>query len=369
MKSISRPRIAIDARMVGSGGIGRYTESLLTQMMRQRPQVRWTLIGRPESLKHFEGAEIRECRAGVYSAVEAFGIAGLFKDADLVHIPHFNAPFMIRPRLVVTVHDLIHFEYPEYQPFPCANALLDFKLKRLLRRADRVVTVSSATAAALERRYPDLGLTAKTRVIWEAADASFGPEPQLGDLETCKKYGIKGKYFLYVGAIREHKEVHTLMSAFAAVQASEAAPVQLLLSGRLDARFEKKHRFTEWLSRNPGAAWARSADDQELAALYRGALAVVLPSQIEGFGLPVLEAMRSGTPMIISDAPSLTEIAGGAALTFKTGQIDPLRDCLYNVMTDSDLRQRLVVSGLRRAADFDWSKTAAQTLEIYDSLL
>jgi glycosyltransferase involved in cell wall biosynthesis len=370
--SLSRPRIAVDARMIGMGGIGRYTGSLLKEMMRQRPQLRWTLIGRPEALAGFaaDGAEVRECRARIYSPAEAFGMARLLNDADLVHVPHFNAPFLVRPRLIVTVHDLIHFDYPEYQPFPGANAVLDWKLARLLRRADAVVAVSRATADAVAKRYPKTGAAAKTRVTWEASADVFSPEPRPDDGEMLPRKGIEGPYFLYVGAIREHKEVHTLLAAFEALKkAHPEVRADLVLSGRLDARFEKKHGFTERLARRSDIRWVQDADDRELAALYRRALALVMPSRLEGFGLPVLEAMRSGTPVILSDTPSLTEVAGDAALVFPTGQIDPLADRLYNVLSDPSFRETLSNAGFRRASEFSWSKTAALTLEIYDSLL
>ncbi len=354
------------------GGIGRYTGSLVEEMMRQRPQARWTLVGRPEALAGFAaaGAEIRECRAAVYSPAEAFGMAKLLNDADLVHVPHFNAPFFVRPRLVVTVHDLIHFDHPEYQPFPGANAVLDWKLGRLLRRADAVVAVSRATAAAIAERYPAAGVAAKTRVTWEASSGAFSPDPRPDDADLLSRKGIGAPYFLYVGAIREHKEVHTLLSAFESLKARHPeARAELVLSGRLDARFEKKHRFTERLARRADIRWIQDANDRELAALYRRSLALILPSRVEGFGLPVLEAMRSGTPVIVSDIPSLTEVAGTAALTFPAGQIDPLAGRLYNVLTDASCRETLSSAGLRRASEFSWSKTAALTLEIYDSLL
>jgi len=370
--SLSRPRIAVDARMIGMGGIGRYTESLIKEMMLQRPQARWTLAGRPEALTAFAaaGAEIRECRAAIYSPAEAFGMARLLNDADLVHVPHFNAPFFVRPRLIVTVHDLIHFDYPEYQPFPGANAVLNWKLGRLLRRADAIVAVSRATADAVAKRYPRTGAAAKTRVTWEASAGAFSPAAHADDEGLLRRKGIMASYFLYVGAIREHKEVHTLLAAFEALkQKRPETRAELVLSGHLDARFEKKHGFTRRLSGRADIRWVPDANDRELAALYRRTLALVMPSRLEGFGLPVLEAMQSGAPVIISDTLSLTEVAGGAALVFPAGQIDPLADRLYNVLSDPSCRETLSNAGLRRASEFSWSKTAALTLEIYDSLL
>ena len=122
-----KPRIAMDARMIGMGGIGRYAKSLIREMIRQRPEWRWIWVGAPEKLLPLAppgaGVEIRECRARIYSAEETFGMSRHFGGVDLLHVPHFNAPFRCSSKLVVTLHDLIHFDYPEYQPFPFANGL------------------------------------------------------------------------------------------------------------------------------------------------------------------------------------------------------------------------------------------------------
>lgn len=365
----SSPKVAVDARMVGMGGIGRYTSSLVRAMMKLRPRIRWILVGRPEMLKGFDGAELRECRAPIYSLGEALGVARAFYGADLVHVPHFNAPFGIRSKLVVTIHDLIHFDHPEYQPFPGANALLDWRLRRLLKKADGVISVSEATASALKRRYPGAGLDSKLRVTWEAADDIFDAAPSPDDQEIVSKRGIPEPYFLYVGAIRQHKETNTLLEAFIRFKGRYPGPARLVLAGHLDQRFEKKHHFLKIAGSRPDITWFSDAGDRELPALYRRATAVVMPSRVEGFGLPVLEAMRSGVPVIISDASALTEIAGPAALVFGTGQIDPLCDHLYNVLNHADLAASLRIKGICRASEFAWSKTAALTLGSYDAIL
>lgn len=368
----SRPRIVIDARMIGMGGIGRYTESLVRAMMRKRPEIRWTLVGDPSKLGGLAGAEIRTCRAPIYSASEAWGMKNCFKDADLVHIPHFNAPFFCPRPLVVTVHDLIHFDYPEYQPFWGANRVLDWKLRRLLKRANAVLTVSEATAAALKERYALAGLEKKLHAIWEGAEAIFSSVPQADDRERLGRLGVAedGLLVLYVGAIREHKDVHVLANAFAALREEHPnLPVRLILAGKLDPRFDRKRKFLSDIARRPGVVHLTGKTDEDLAALYRRAAVVVLPSRAEGFGLPAAEAMRSGAPVIVSDIPVLKEIAGSAAKTFPVGQMDDLKNLLYNILTNAPLRSELSKKSLHRGALFEWSSTAAGVLQVYDTVL
>lgn len=379
-----RPKIAVDARMIGMGGIGRYVESLTAAMMRQRPDVQWILIGDPARLARLAdtvrsagsapSVDIRACGARIYSAAEAFGMNRVFRGADLVHVPHFNAPFVGSGKWVVTIHDLIHLEYPEYQPFAGANRILDWKLARLLRRADGILTVSQATADALKRRYPSVRLDSKMRVAWEAADAVFNPVAQPDDAERLRRMGLTAdsndRRILYVGAIREHKDVHVLVEAFRGLTKEHPElQLRLVLSGKLDARYDRKRNFLSNIQEGSGILRVTDADDRDLAALYRSAAVLVLPSRVEGFGLPVVEAMRSGTPVIVSDAAALREIAGPAALVFPAGEAPALRAQLRRTLTDSADHERLVRAGFERVRLFDWSLTAQKTLEMYDTVL
>lgn len=362
-------RIVLDARMVGMGGIGRYVESLAGEMLRQRPDWDWTFVGDPDRLCRFRsfGARVRPSRARIYSLEEAFGLGALFRDADVAHMPHFNAPlfFPKKPRLVVTVHDLIHFDYPEYQPFPGANGALDWKLRRLLKRADGIVAVSRATASAIAARYPRATESgSKIRVIPEAAEAIFSSVPQPDDAERLGRKGIaaQDRYVLYVGAIREHKETHVLAEAFAAfVGKNPSERLRLVLAGKLDGRYDRKRNFAAEVLGRPDVLHISDAVDADLAALYRRAAVVVLPSRIEGFGLPVVEALESGAPLIVSDIPVLREVAGEAAMTFRPGDAADLRNRLSEALSASRPHP------VRRP--FAWKDAARQTLELYDQLL
>jgi glycosyltransferase involved in cell wall biosynthesis len=382
-----KPTIALDARMIGMGGIGRYTESLLTEMLRLKPRFNWILVGDTtrlnQSLKKsgipdavLGTIQIRHSTARVYSLEEAFGLQKLFVGADLTHFPHFNAPMNCRTKVVVTLHDLIHFDFPEYQPFFGANRLLDWKIRRLLKRADGVLTVSEHTAACLKKRYESIqDLNQKLKVIWEGAESVFDPGPKHDDADRLRKLKIHTEtpIVLYVGAIREHKQTQVLAEAFETLRRKNPGlKAQLVLCGRLDARFDRKWQFGQKIQASAEIVHCTDANDEDLAALYRSASVVVMPSKAEGFGLPVVEAMRSCAPVIISDIPVLQEIAGSAALMFKAGDSEQLAEGLHRVLSDgalrADLKEKSIARG-RTSGLFEWKNTATQTLDFYEEVL
>ena len=357
--------IAFDARMASHPGIGRYIRSLVEAMLRRRSGHRFILVGDPKRLEHLRalGAEVRPCDLGIYGWAEQAGIAPFFEGSDLVHVPHFNVPWRrLKQKLVVTVHDLIYFRVPEYEPFPGARFFLGLWFGRLADTASGVIAVSEATRRDFEQRF---GARGKTRVIHEAAAPFFAEESTNG--VGLDRWGIKGRYVLFVGSIREHKNVQGLLEAFGRIEGRTDA--ELVLVGKLDPRFDRKHGFKAALARSPRIRWIPEASDAELKALYKGAACAVLPSFYEGFGLPALEAMACGAPVIAADAASLPEVVGGAGLLFPPRQIDRLSELLYNVLSDADLRQKLSQNGRQWARGFSWDTAAQKTLALYDEVL
>lgn len=366
--------IAVDARMAGMGGIGRYLESLLEAMLPISSGFDWVLVGNPDKLERLAALSrrvaIRKATTPIYSLGEWAWLGKSFEGADLVHAPHFNAPRVGKAKLVVTIHDLIHFDVPEYLPFPGAGWVLDHRLRSLLRKADGVIAVSGATRSELLARYSRILPDSKIRVIHEDASSRFAAAGQSGDAGRLAKLGVDNRYFLYVGAMREHKQPQHAVDAFRRFRAKRPdSSVQMVLCGALNARFERKHHFRQLMDSTPGVRWITGADDADLAALYRGAAALVMPSRIEGFGLPVIEAMRSGTPVIAADIPSLREVGGDAPVYYPAGQIDALSEALHSIFNDQDLRRFKSQSGLSRADQFSWSAAAAQTMDLYREVL
>ncbi len=361
------PAVAFDARMAGHPGIGRYIRSLLGAMLKRDPAFRWILIGQEKDLTGVplrEGrSEFRPCSVPIYGLEEQRRMPSFFEGADLVHVPHFNAPWRMPAKCVVTIHDLIYFRVKEYEPFWGARFFLDLWFRRLARGAARIIAVSEATRRDFESRF---GAKEKITVIPEAAAPVFFAQSPDG-AAVRKKWDLPGRYVLFVGSIREHKNVQGLLRAYARIR--EKTDAGLVLVGRVDPRFEARHRFREAVGGSGRIRWIPEASDEELGALYRAAACFVLPSFYEGFGLPVLEAMASGTPVIAADSASLAEVTGEAGLLFKPEQIDRLSELLYNVLSDSQLRQTLSQKGRLRAKAFSWEEAARRTLALYEEVL
>jgi len=253
----------------------------------------------------------------------------------LVHFQHVLPPLHRGPA-VVTVHDL------SFEREPALMGALDrrvFKtlVPRSVRRAARVLTVSERTRRDLEELY---GVSpAKVVVTPNGVDPRFAPG------------GTPGGYLLFVGAIQARKD------PLAALAAAQAAGLRLVVAGP-----EKDTELAERL-RAGGADLRGYVADDELARLYREAAALVFPSRYEGFGLPVLEALASGTPVVATDDPAVREVAGDAAVY---GSRDELGVAVRTALAE---RERLAAAGLERARAFSWEAAARTTLAVYEEVL
>jgi glycosyltransferase involved in cell wall biosynthesis len=254
---------------------------------------------------------------------------------DLVHFQHVLPPFW-RGRSVVTVHDL-SFERDPALMGRLDRAIFKALVPRAVARADRVLTVSERTRRDLEELYG--ASPAKIVVTPNGVDQRFAP----GD--------GAGGFLLFVGAIQPRKD------PLAAVEAAEQAGLPLVVVGP-----EKDTALAQQL-RDRGADLRGYVEDTELAALYRDAAALVFPSRYEGFGLPVVEAMASGTPVVATDDPAVREVAGDAALYAPP---ERLGEAVRRALAD---RERLVAAGLERARAYTWEAAARRTAEVYDEVL
>ncbi len=369
------PKLLFDARLLSHPGIGRYLSCLLEAMLSLDPTLQITLLGdetRLRTFKLYPHVRIQPCRVPIYSWEEQLTMDRFFKNFDLFHVPHFNAPLLAHRCLVVTIHDLIYLHVKAYQPFPGAQVLLRWKLSSLARQARRVIAVSQATAEELLRLFPRL--KGKIRVIHEAAHPQFmtnGTKISYEEArsEMGKRFGLRKSYILSVGSIREHKNIQGLMKAYERLRERELVEADLVLVGRLDPRFEKKYAFSRKLRENPAIRYLGDLPDEDLRFLYLGATCFVFPSFDEGFGLPALEAMASGVPVVASRASSLPEVVGDAALLFNPREIGALERVLCNVLKDKELREELKLKGEARCRFFSWKKAASQTLDLYREAL
>ena len=330
-------RIGIDCRKIADFGIGTYVRGLVHALAELGGDEQYVLFVPARIDSPFEQVVVN---APHYSVRELIVLGRAIAKAklDLFHAPHFVLPWTSCPS-VVTIHDAILMHYPP--PQPGGSLYYSMMMRRALRKSVRVLTVSEAAKRAIVEAFPCD--PAKIAVTPNGVDAIFferGP-------------AAEGRYFLYVGNDKPHKNVGALIDAFGTIEGAS-----LVLVGGEFARYRDV----------PGVVTEGFVTIERLAELYRGALALVMPSLEEGFGLPVAEAMACGTPVIASDIPALREVAGDAALYVNVGRAEArptLSDVMAQIMGDASLRRELGERGRVRAAQFTWRRCAELTREAY----
>lgn len=285
---------------------------------------------------------------------------------DLLHGTVNVVPIASMVPSVVTVHDLAFLRHPER--FPASKvAYLRAAVAASVRRARRVIAVSATTARDLQEL---LGVSAeRITVIYPGVDSSFRPRPP-AEVEAFRREVFGGRpYVLFVGTLEPRKNIDVLIRAFAAAKRDLGFPHVLALVGGRGWMFESIFTLIADLGIERDV---RSVDyvAQELLPLwYNGADLFVYPSVYEGFGLPVLEAMASGAPVITSSVGSMAEIAGDASLAVEPGSQELLQMAIGGLIQDPSRRDQLRAAGLARAADFGWRRAAAATVGVYESIM
>ena len=357
-------------------GLARYTERLVDHLLReQADRVDLSLFYNahsghtlPDSLA---GVTVRSVSMGQYAwrlGVLAGQMTGRPDYAQ--HIPQaqiFHATEHLLPRLpkttvtVLTVHDLIFERFPQHHTI--TNRLfLKLAMPLFVRRADAIIAVSHSTAQDLVDLYRTPA--AKIHVIHEGIDDRFAPIGPPGVHGVKSKYSPDRPYLLMVGTLEPRKNHGAVLDLLARLKAEEF-PHRLVIVGGKGWLFDPIQRRVDALGLTDDVVFAGFVADAELPALYAGAACVVMPSLYEGFGMPVVEAMACGVPVLTSTVSSLPEVAGDAALLVDPANVDALSDGLRRLAEDGALRQDLATKGSARAKQYSWDRAAELTLASY----
>lgn len=384
--SAARPpmRITLDASPLLSPqtGIGRYTDQLIRAMLaRREAEIRlmcsfrpWADRGTAAVAEAFGplGAQVRGNPVPnrvLHLAWEAANfppaewIAG---DCDVYHATNFIAPPSGKARVVATIHDLTPIRFPHWHT--AYQKIMGKYLPRSVKRSDRIIADSQATADDL-MSYLDVPED-KIRVVPLAAAPHFYEPPSAEALLAARgRYGLTGSYFLFVGTLEPRKNLGTLLLAYQKLPADVQREHPLVLVG---SRGWEDERLLTTIDALPHVRWLGRVPDSDLPALLAGALGFVYPSYFEGFGLPVLEAMAAGCPVVTSNVSSLPEVTGtgpdAAALLVHPDDVAGLAAAMTRLAEEPALREDLKTRGLARARLFSWDKAAAQTLAVYREL-
>jgi len=285
---------------------------------------------------------------------------------DLCHYPNSIAPLRSPCRYVVTIHDMTLSLLPQYHPWR-KRLIVRPLIPLIARRAARIITVSEHARADIVRllRVPP----ERVVVVPEAAAAIFRSAPAAEQARVRARYQLDRPYLLYVGTLEPRKNLVRLIRAWHALWRRGVIPHQLVLVGGRGWQDAEIYDTIAQLDCGDALRLAGYVPTADLPALYSAADAFAFPSLSEGFGLPVIEAMACGTPVLISTAPALRELAGDAALTVNPCDERALTDALEQLLTDAALRADLRVRGLLRAAAFSWDRAARSTLAIYQEAI
>ncbi|HEV2404614.1 MAG TPA: glycosyltransferase family 1 protein, partial [Ktedonobacterales bacterium] len=370
-------RIAIDYTpgITQRAGIGRYTRSLTQALAQVDPDDQFTLFSSEPATAEYGFPKAPNMRGRVVGVgnraatilwqrlnlpIPAELVMGR---ADVLHGPDYILPPALRVPRVVTIHDLAFLTNPECA-VPALAEYLTHVVPRSLRRADRVIADSQRTADDLVERLnvpPE-----KIRVIHLGMDTAFTDARDAeAEGELRERLGLSQPFILAVGTIEPRKNYRNLIAAFAKATREPDGPPLLVIAGRKGWLYEGVFAAVDDFDVRDRVRFLDFIADRDLPTLYRAATALAMPSIYEGFGIPVVEAMASGTPVICSDAGPLPEVAGDAALIVPVSDLDALADALYRVATDGELRRSLTARGLARARNFSWANAARAHVAVY----
>ncbi|MCX6022572.1 MAG: glycosyltransferase family 1 protein [Chloroflexi bacterium] len=363
-------RIGLDLRLAAyrEGGIPQYGRPLLRALADLAPDDQFV------ALQHRKGPKPLVKAANVTTSKlwtpphhrweqAALALELLPRRLDVLHSPDFIAPRRRNCPAVITVHDLAFLRFPDI--LTPDSARYYGQVQRAVENADGVIAVSESTRADMAA-YLGSPLD-RIKVIHHGIDPEFNPAEQPGDVAAfCRDHGLPQRFILWVGTLEPRKGISVLLEALSLAQ--RGLPEEfgtLVVAGPLGWLSEGLTARAEALGLGARVRFFGPATRAELVQLYQAAWVFAFPSLYEGFGLPPLEAMACGTPVIASDAPALPEVLGNAAMFTPALNPDALASALTSLAHDPALRARLRAAGLKRAAGFRWEHTARATMQVY----
>ena len=370
-------RVFFDARLLLTKptGIGQYIVSLLPEMVRLAPDLEWCLLRRANpwagygveewsfpNLTH----EITTERHMSYTQHLTVPRAARRFGADLLHYPHFDAPVRFHSiPVVATLHDAKYLQHAEFAPSLSAWKRVAMRIlyRDTIQRSARVLAVSEHAADDLERLFGGR----RAEVIPLAADEVFRPAPAEVRADFRARYGLQRPYVLSVGEFRVHKNHERLVRAFAASEA--ARDHDLVVLGRRHPDGVRPEELAEAAGVADRVKVIDDASHGDLAAAYSEAALMALVSRYEGFGLPLLEAMQCGAPVLASSTTASAEVVGDAGLLVDPMDEAAIAAALDRVLTSPEEQERWREAGAQRAAEFSWERAARETLAVYRQVL
>lgn len=374
-------KIAIDVRRIRDFGVGTYTRNLIEALAATRTLHQFHLVGSAEDHQQFAGLPDNFRKVSYprrdSDRLDHIALSWLIRglDVDVTHIPFDRVPLLAPKPYVVTIHDLSSLFYDDATGF--LHAARVFRLRRGLERASRIIAVSGATERDVTNLVPEAA--DRVRLIYNAPDPRFLQRRLAADASArethriIERYQIAWPFLLYAGSIRPQKNIPRLIEAFAVVRNNLEnhrgyKDLRLIIIGDEISRHPDVRRAVIMSRVEQNVRFLGFVPFETLRIFHELATAFVFPSLYEGFGLPPLDAMASGTPVIASSVSSLPEVLGGAAAFVNPENVFDIARGITEVLVDDSLRHELIAKGRKQAAKFSWAKTAASVISLYQEL-
>jgi len=371
-------KIAIDARFLRkeTAGLGRYTRGLISGLSKIDKANQYTVFITPDDEKDFifsaPNIKKRVINVPHYSyAEQTIFLSALLKEKfDLVHFTNFNHPLLYRRPFVVTIHDLTmtFFQTGRKQQSRLRRLAYEAIMKHAVIASKAIIAVSDSTKNDVATHYSAINKE-KIFVTYEAADEQFMVQDSKEILKIIEKYGIQFPYFFFVGQWRPHKNLIKMLTAFEKF-IKKNPTYSLVIAGKYDSEFAQlKEAVDRYAFLYPNNIKILGfVPDEDLPKLFSGCSAFVFPSLSEGFGLPVIEAIACGAPVIASNLDVLKEILDDSALFVDANSEDELINAMETII-DFSVTENLRRKGLLRARGFTWEATAKATFNVYNKIL
>lgn len=370
--------IGIDARMLGTmhGGIGRYVFELSKNLAQVSPlddffvfyNVKQSDFTQVDELKSLPNVFMVATKIRHYSLMEQISFHRLLNkyNLDLMHFPNFNVPLLYNKPFVVTIHDLVHHKISGHKKSRYLHFLAYKKIiQNAAQKSRMIITVSESSKKDIVKQF-DVN-PEKVKVTYLGASINTGlSEAEV--LEVKKTFLLSKPYFLFVGVLERKKNAVNLARGFDAFITKYNLDMDLVIVGKADKHYpDIRHKILDI------KAWQRlvfcgEVTPRELAALYKGAYAFASASLHEGFGLPGVEAMRFGLPLLVSNIETFNEIYDNAAVYFNPLDPEDIAEKFHLLATDKNFYSQIREHAVARSELFDWKKTAMETLEIYKNI-
>jgi glycosyltransferase involved in cell wall biosynthesis len=359
-------------------GSGQYTRQLVYHLNRLVSDLEVTLVyphpDEPEQVPPSVSVQKVRSRTGHLGKIlfeqVGFPRASRESGADLAHVPYWGPPLQSPLPLVVTVHDLITLRLREYRRGVGAR-LYNALVSAGARGASHLLTDSEFSRREIVK-YLEVP-SEKVTTVYLATGSRYSPESDLLlDMAVQQKYELPDLYVLYLGGYPFHKNVLTLLEAYTYVAQALGEEYPLVLAGNKPTPSPNFPDYDAYIRRaglEDYVRWIGYVEEEDKPAVYRGALAFAFPSRYEGFGLPPLEAMACGIPVVTTAAASLPEVVGEAAFTVAPDDARQLGGALISLLIQEQFAEEMKQKGLAQAAKFSWEQTATEALVVYDRVL